>query len=716
MVVEAYVEATTINSGSSFWFGYTPNPGSGSGVYFQFYFDGRAEVWKDGAIVGAYTASGQQKARFNRNEPKQGSSTTTGNYIGFAIIPCRGREVLVLSSLGTGFTHVFDDIQEGTANPTITPAGPFWWWVPGPPSGATQGPSVNIRCAPCQYDSTGNAYGTASKWRKEPTASPPGGFQLWVDGDTTGGTVAASVGAGACDAVTPSLAYINNTNGVRVGITLTGSTNASGYTTTPFVYAARSYTVPQDAQTPGPGVDITSFVSALDLNAADNHEGTRGTITLRDYVALAAAGVPNITVQDTRPIQIYDNGTLVFDGVMLLPKTKEGTIFSSTTPGGTSYGLPEGSNLNATITFELRDFMYFAEKYRFKEPEPLDGMTLQNALILTAQESITAHINVSGIDAFNTAGPMTPFTIPTAGAVTDGEYAAQNRETETGSEALNKLHTGFAQTSFFGYDPINGLRIAPTSELTTTPALSLYDCEATAVANAVTPSPYNLIRELDVDIIPAEANDIYAVGGDIRFKRPIVAWKPDTAAQNPTAAPGSRPINWSGLVLSYSWDSAQIATQAVANSVCELLYDRLTSIRAVVQFKCDNQPLLQRGQVVKLVFGASGMPGSIAALAGSLTGISGTIVLARIKTWNSHYQQGGNVDHAGRAMARWIPTTYTAQILDGVIDGANTHTSGFTIAEMKQEITAWAAQRRMHEFDAFKDITRRPIILWNQVM
>lgn len=709
MVCEAYAESTTAGSDASIWYGYTPNPGSGLGVFFRLYFDGRAEVWKNSTLVGSYTASGQQKARFNRNVPKKGASTATGAYMGFVIIPCRGREVLVLSSAGTAFTHVFDDILEGTVSPTITPAGPFWWWCPA-------GVTANVRVAVCQFGPGGNAYSTASKFRFDPGAAPAGGFQSHIEFDANGGTVAPTSAGIAVDGITPTSAYSTNANGVRIGVAIAPG---GGGATSPFVYSARAYTLPQYALTPGPGVDISAYVMALSLGASDGNGGTRGRITIKDPIKLAGFGVPKLTIQQNRPIRIFDDGVLVFDGVLVAPKTNEGVIFSATTPGGTSYGQAEGSNPIEHVEFELRDvFWSAAERYRQKEPVPLDGLVLggaytgSEAAITAIQMTVREFINPATIQGGYHVSGFGGFVLDHSGDVTTSAFNVINKPTETGSEEVQKLQQNFVANAFVGNDPVNGFRLLAQGDMPTAISATLYDGLESYVAaggDLDTLTAQMLFRTLDVDSIPAESNDVYVVGWDYRFERPIIAHKDDAAAQDPTVAVALRPNNWSGDVLSYSFETPHITTQATANAACGLLFDRLTNIRAVCEIETDMNSAMQRGQVVKLVFQALPQVFIDLDIPGVL--LAENAVLARVKTWDAHVVQGAT----SGSIERWAPAKYVLQVLDEVADAGNTHTGSLSLAAMKEELHSFAAHRRPQEHDWFQEIIKRPVLLQGEV-
>ena len=136
-----------------------------AGVCLKFYADLSADVSKDGVFLAHYAMSGQS-AEYGQTDG-QIPSQMPGQFIRLILIPCRQRELLVISSNGGGFSHIFTDITEGTSSPVITPNAPFWFF-------AEPGVDTTFRCALCQYGSSGNAVGKQSFWRIDPGVLPAG--------------------------------------------------------------------------------------------------------------------------------------------------------------------------------------------------------------------------------------------------------------------------------------------------------------------------------------------------------------------------------------------------------------------------------------------------------------------------------------------------------------------------------------------------------------
>jgi hypothetical protein len=648
-----------------------------NGVSVRFYYGGRAEVWKDGLKQGEYTMSGQKKHRRNKNKAAK-AAAPSAQYVRVTLIPCRGRELVVMSSMGAGFTHVFEDIPEGTVGASITTASPFWFRVPA-------GSSVNHRFSLCQFSAGGDAFSTASKFRVDPTPTPDGGFQSWQLADLTGGTVALSpadaVGGGA---------YLDNVRGVRIKASLVGVGGRS-----PFVFAARIYTKSQTASTPDGPIDITRYLEAgAGIESTDTNSGVTGHATFRNSPAIEALGVVNFATKTHRSFQIIDDDDVVWvDGVMMPPETEVDIVFDA--DGKATYE-HDGSNGAETVSFALRDRMQLAEEYQFYDDAPHDGELLADAFTADAQQMgfQAAEIHCSDFDGFR---------LPGAGDVTDRNFNVVQKAGDHGQGALQRYHETFAANAFFGLDPDGGLQLTAAGEMPTEPVATLYDSLATMDRLGETADYRLLIRKLKVIILGPEANDVFAVGMDYRTRRPLIAHKRDDGSIDPTLPPGDRPLNHVGSILSFSQGSPQLATQEACNWACGLNYDRLTPVRAIVEIECDGKAKYRRGQVLRLELLDSGLPRALAQIATAPgingLGIIGTSVFGRIKSFSSQFDQVAVPDESGRAMSPWRPGRYVLQVLDGVSDAANMHVRATTARGIREEVRNRMGHRKgLREF------------------
>lgn len=661
VVIELYVGNGTANTNLIGDFGYGASATYLTGVSFRFYNDISFDIYKDGNFLGHFSLAGQN-ADYGQSD-SQIPSQTQNQYVKILVIPCRQREILILSSNGGGYSYTFADIPEGNpGNLPITPNAPIWFYAP-----------TNIdttwRLALCQYKSSGNAIGKQSFWRYDPGASPPGGFQTWLNQDLEGCTTSCAV----ADGLNPSSAYANNTNGVRLNVTMTGSTMSSGgytVTTSPFLYAARGYTYPQLAKTWGANpLDVTRFCLEFSLENSDSVSGTHASLTLDDPKGIIAAGValdptgkPGWLIQaiTNRAWQVYDDdGTQIFEGRNTAPKLIQGTYVDRAT-GNQAWGT--NTNKNEKVEFQLKDMWDQLERFVFKDQYPLDGMTLLDAMTLvTDQAGVT---DSHGMGGFGGGWSMSPtlaaYVLPSGGSVTNSDFNFLIESGDKGSDMIDKLYKTYASNATLRMIPMNGwsqpqLLLETDSGspvLPTVPSLDLFDSEATAILNGIaTPTYLDFFRTVDVQMLEPEANDTYVQGMDYRLIRPILTHQVDTTDADPTTSPASRTPKWLGERRSYAWNDPNLSTQDACNWACDLIFKRISIARSMVEIECDYNPGLQRGDLVKLYFATDG--GVIDASSGTLT----NPVTCRVKSVSARFVYTAN-DSRGM---KWRPTKYVCQ-------------------------------------------------------
>ena len=670
MIAQFYNPKTTANASPLASFGWGSSGDYTTGLSLLLYSDMSADVWQEGVQIGKFTSSGQN-AEYGQTDG-QIPAQAQDQYVWFMMIPCRERELLVLTSNGGGFSVILPNIPEG--NPggiPITPSAPVWF-------SAFAGVDTTWQIALCQYVSSGYAIGKQSFWRYDPGASPTGGFQGQIYADQTNGTVVGYFGGAApgnpCgDGLNPLTAYANNTNGVRLALTLTGSTISSGPyspTTTPFLYAARGYTIPQLAKTVGPNpLDVTEFTLDCSLEMADSVSGQRGNLTLRDPLAIIAAGValdgtnhPGALIQaiSERPFQIYDDdGVQIFEGWNEAPKYVKGTFIDGNPSSGTYGQAIWGTDTNPAerVEFQLRDLWAQLENFIFKDQYPLDGLTLLQAMtLITDQAGVTDSLDMGGFgNTWNMSADIGSYQIPAAGNVTDSDFNSLIESGDKASDKLDELFKKYAGNAFFALVPMNGYCI-PTllseADLPSSPALTLYDSGATAIAQGVvSPTYLNLFRSVDVQMLKPEANDIYVQGKDYRLQRPILSHQFDSTSANPITPPGSRLPPWRGQRISYCWNDPDLSTQAACNYALGLLYARLTIARSCIEIDADFNSSVPRGDILQLYFKTGA--GIIDAASGALT----NPVLCRVKTISARFVYTAN-DGRGH---KWRPSKYVLQ-------------------------------------------------------
>src|SRR5690606_2361409 len=81
----------------------------------RFFLSGHAELWKGGELVAPGEVSGGRTA-----------GGIADKFVGVMLLPFRRRELLVYSTGGDGFVHLFEDLDEDGTVQEIVPNTKFW--------------------------------------------------------------------------------------------------------------------------------------------------------------------------------------------------------------------------------------------------------------------------------------------------------------------------------------------------------------------------------------------------------------------------------------------------------------------------------------------------------------------------------------------------------------------------------------------------------------
>ena len=526
-------------------------------ISLRFYAGGKVDVYRNQLYQDTYNINGPQQTQ----APQQTAST----YVSVCIMPFRGREILVISNRGGAFIHRFDDIASA-ANPTITPAAPFWWTVP---TGAAK-----VACAPCLFATSGYICGATSYFVKPPevgTTATPITYQAY-----NGGSVTAHL----TSATDPTTAFVpdGTTTTALVRVDLSGNG-----VTTPNLYGAHVYFDPITAQTPSTPVVLDQWLTKAKLAVPDNATELKWEFEFKSPAAIAAA-VPSFSVVSNRPYRIQI-GAL--------------TAFGVSEPAKRTLGVDDTSS---RVSVEVRDKWKLCEQYLFSDPTPLDGLALSAAFRL-----ILSSVGISEVDIEESG-----FTLPSSDTPSKNDFAVLIKAGDSAADWLTRLHENYCSTWFMGFCPAtNGwtFRVVSPATLGTTSVMTLYSSVADAMNSGLgidfTNYPQFVYRSYDEHSLEPEANAIYVTGRDQRTGYPIMAYKEDSASQDPTTAVSTQPDNWLGCVRKYGLVDSSICGQAAVTQCVNILYDRLTRRRIVAEFTSDflikpNGLPVWRGDVITL--------------------------------------------------------------------------------------------------------------------
>lgn len=547
-------------------------PGEPDTVSLRILGGGRVQVYKGAAMVGTGSISGaiQDVKRYSQITPAGGQGTPNGDVIGKVVnlylIPCRGRELLVLSATGAGFCHVFEDLPEDVVS-DITPGGAHFWWQ------VAQG-KASVQCAPLTYPEDG--------W----IASLP--YALRLPPPTGSSFVAALYGElpgyGAGAAASSSLRLTDGTtaytpNGVIDDITVRVDLTGDG-TNTPFVYAVDYVLPPETDDTSAVEMaDISDNVQSLSLNVPEDPGGARVTLRAKDPGSLLIAAP---TRQANRPVQVELDGVTFFTG----------------NSGKPQYGENKSEKTQA-IEWELRDLWSQLETARYEEPHPhFDGFPLDEVIAELLQDA--------GIPMAEWDIEATAFDLPISRRASQGEWAYRPEALDTVADWILRIWRTFAPTwHCYFYPTLTGpkFRFCSESYLSATPKAELYmdrdgDTDKTACI---------AFRE---DTHPAETTRLSVIGYDPATKTVLRDRRAYASLEDPTLLPSLRPAGWVGEITPVGVVEPRLVSADAVTQAADQLEERLTSEHRIAQIRTrgmltDGDGLiLYKGDVIRIYPGA----------------------------------------------------------------------------------------------------------------
>lgn len=525
----------------------------GNSVSLRFRSNGQVEVYKDndttiltvGNIIDGRspypTQYGTDYASTSGN-----SRMMSGQRVDVALIPCRGRELLVLSNQGGGFNYLFDDIDAGDANPTITQAGRFWWYVP---EGQAQ-----VQMAPMKFATTGYLLSPAQQLRYAPFTGATAAVTPYFG---TAGYGAVNVAGSVMDSGGASVFVPNGTaDTVRLRLNLSGDGAAS-----PWVYGGAFSYAGSVAMTAGSAVNITSYVrgdsEAPRISVPESPNDVRLTLTIRSPLTMEGT-VPGATYIANRPVRATIGGQAFFTGRNEAPRYTESI-----------------SDEARRMILECRDWVEGLDKYLIQEPTPFDGVNLGTA--------ISQLVSYAGFGTAYQDIDYPDFELPKVPNASQGEYAVLPEPGDSAWKWIEQLVEDYAATYYYGFKPTTSgpkFFFKGTASLGTVAGGTLYSTTALG-------GQFGVYRSYDEAVLAPEANAIWVMGQNPRTKLPIIAHYADLTSKDPTLAPASRPANWLGEERRYALRNPQITDEATATYAVGILRDRLTRARYISTWKSE---------------------------------------------------------------------------------------------------------------------------------
>ena len=551
--------------------------GSAGSVEVWFAANGSAQVYKSGALVGTYQRNDSNIA------PQANAvylSSVASDFITIMMIPCRRRELVVSTSTGLSFSHVFSDLSALTAN-TIVPAAAFSWLVP-------QG-QASVQLAKLQFATSGYAVSPVKKLRYAPPTGATFSNTYAYDAIGPGSaSVSYSVVKDDLTAYTPNGVITD----VRAKVTLSSSTGSATYG----FYEVDLVYDPEIGSTADDPVDITCDVERLSISVDDNGRATCSLTTRRKPITDAGVDQPQIT--SDRPIRIaLSDGAVsptyidVFRGTLTPPEI---TYEEGDTTKDWSVFVYSGQDRSRDF-----DLAYIVESY------PYDGLIALNAIIDL--------MLIAGYDANIYYGGDNPLLeLPYNPNISKGQYALAPDFFDTVGGYIDKLKNDYYANWITGWMPTTSGYLyvwQDTPNASTTPVMTLYQSIATATTAGVAEvlRPKRVVRRMSSHYETPEATQVQVVGQDPATGLFITKSLVDTAAETASTAPASRPYNWRGRPVPYQLRDPALTTQDAVDQACDILYDRLTTGRILIEWESDflvlssnNRPLWL-GDVVRIM-------------------------------------------------------------------------------------------------------------------
>ncbi|MBK8246569.1 MAG: hypothetical protein IPK85_04095 [Gemmatimonadetes bacterium] len=512
-------------------------------VILRFRSDGSVELWQDGVMQDTSQRSASNLARGN-NTPYFFSMGA--QHCSIMIIPCRRREILIVTNYGLACSFTDIALPEDGATNTITPAGPMAWNVP---SGR-----ACVQAAPVRFKESGTLYGQVKQLRYAP---PVGATFTDLAAYDTAGPYTATTGHTYSVVKHDGSAFTPDgvTRLVRAKAALTGDGDG-----TKTLYAFDLYYTPDPATTADEPVDITTAVTSLAIAVGEDGKARLSMEAKRGK--LIALGMEQPTITTDRPIRVSVGGVDIFRGALSSPQIR--------------YEETDESLNYSTLSFEGQDRSQDFDLMTFTESVPYDGLTLTAA--------VTDQLVLCGYTSSDLYMDSTPVTIPFSPDISKGKWTAAPEMGGTVGKLLEQLQKEFASTWITGWVPtLTGYTYQwrDPLQLSDTPAMALWQSRADAVAGGVTAAiPSRVVREMSSHYEPPEANSVMVVGQD-NLGNLLWAYDVDAPAQTPGTLPADRPRNWRGRAVQTVLTDPALKNQETVDLARDVMSQRLMPAGAV---------------------------------------------------------------------------------------------------------------------------------------
>jgi len=599
MYVSYFSPGTGTEKQTDIEFGWGNSGTFSDGISVRVRSDGHTEVWKNGVFKWSGDISGQQAGQ-----------QTDLQTVNLCCIPCRGRELLILSNQGTGFSAIFDDIDE--ANPPvgavdhvpILPASKFWFRVYG---------DATIEVAPVHYHTLGGIYSKPMQWAETVSADETITPTLYPDiSDDEPYELAVILTEATTSAI------FDGGDKCRLNIAMLSNGNY-----TPMLYACEEELERTTQKTVGggddnKGIDVTDYVVDCTVDVGDDPSGATVELVFKNPEEVEALGVYNFLNMSNRAVQIFIGDRLIMSGRTDAPERVLGV-----------------NDTADRISIKVRDHWKALETYLYSDPKALDGFVYTDAIKWLIKSAGLDDTDIWYVPDNPAQDDYIDLVLPDVGTQSQG-FNIQIAVADSPADWLKRLVEGFAGDYTYGFQPYNYhddrgsesrfRMFKPDDNDGATVKLYIATEDAyDALGVDIAESPIEdlnrarrrtVLRYQDTLFEP-EANYVCVIGQDASFQRPLRSIRKSGDAQDlidhpgtssscdPGVPPGGRKSNWLGEIRKYMHVDSTLTTQSAVDDCADTIFNKVSVPHLTAEFEADliindANHLMWRGDVVEI--------------------------------------------------------------------------------------------------------------------
>ncbi len=541
------------------------------------YTDGSCEVWRNNALISTGQLSGVK-----------GGAKLNG-LIECILLPCRHRELLVISTAGNVVRGIMPDIAEDETYPKITSSTAQKFWVRGYGT-------IKVQVAPLRYQTSGyicsqEVYlaeappvgATMENYTNNASFLFTAPYKALMLGDTayrkTGGTFDTSTATFSLVKTDGTTAFVPDGTlkvcRMRIDFSAPRHTGGGGdgYNSPTFIYGlSGGYASTIDETDDSEKVDF-SMVEAVQHLSLQVPETGGPEISLGLFNP-DQLGITGLYDHDCKPLKVTLGTTVIHQGI-----TKPVDFTQSTTADSDKAVI----HSDPLVTQLLK-------AYAFRERMVFDGMLvshhtddciIKRLVALVGGSATTLDLETSTVRAGDIAPAVCgEFTVVADIGENAWDFLCRIMQDNLGGWWYGE-YPGATEMKFKTLSPatINGATVKKTYYASTADAIA-----AGVAADEAWRSVY---RQLRSHRIRPEANEVIVSGYDPRFQYPVQAVQVDAASIDPTTAPSARPSNWMGMRARLGVINKGIGSQAIATAGAGILFDRVSPSRSLTEIEIE---------------------------------------------------------------------------------------------------------------------------------